>query len=72
MSATGMVVAIDALLSITQLSVRMMEAANQISATLSAAQSEGRDLTDAEVDSIKQMREDAVDSWNIPPADSSQ
>ena len=56
--------AIDALLSLTQLSMRIVQATNEIGTTLALAQSEGRDLTEDEVKAVQDKRQAAVDEWN--------
>lgn len=64
MSTTSVIVAVDAVLTLTQLALNIQQATQQIQSMVATAKSEGRDLTDAEVASIVGMRKSAMDRWN--------
>lgn len=55
--------AVDALLTMTQLGLNMMDAASKITMLLQQAQSEGRDLTEDEMLLIQSEREGVLETW---------
>lgn len=61
---SNIVLAVDALAAITTLVVRGAQAQQYISQLIQQAQSEGRDLTEAEVQAIHDRRQAAMDRWN--------
>lgn len=64
MSTTSVIVAVDAVLALTQLALNIQQATQQIQSMVATAKTEGRDLTDAEVQQIVGMRKSAMDRWN--------
>lgn len=57
------VTALNIALGLTQLSIRVVEAASRINTIIATAQSEQRDLTTAEVQDIIDLRKTAQDRW---------
>ena len=53
---SGTLVAIETAMALTTLAVRMAESAQKLHQIFLAAQSENRDLTDEEVQTIQEMR----------------
>lgn len=58
------VVGINALIALTELSEHLSAAISSAAAKIREAQSEGRDLTDDELDQIDKAREAAMAKWN--------
>ena len=56
--------AMNTLSALTTLALRSAEAANEVSQMLAAAQSEGRDLTTSERETIEAKRKAAVAEWH--------
>lgn len=69
MSAAATIEAINAITALTTVALRSAEAIQQINAIMSRAQTEGRDLTQAEIDEVRSLRGDAMDRWNSGLAD---
>ena len=58
---SNMLVAVDGAIALTTLAMRLLEAAGEINAVLQAAQIEGRDLTDEEIQAVRVKRKAAMD-----------
>lgn len=56
--------AIDTLTALLTLVQRSSETAQQVSAMIQRAQSEGRDLNDAEMGQIQDLHDEAMERWN--------
>ena len=61
MTTTEAILAINAL---TNLAVQSAQAAQRISLIIQRAQVEGRDISPAEAEQIRESRRAAVDAWN--------
>ena len=64
MSKSGMLQAVDALLALTTVALRATEAAQQASEMIQRAQSEDRDLNEAEIAQLRKLRAEAMERWN--------
>jgi FtsZ-binding cell division protein ZapB len=56
--------AIDSILVLTQLSMNIQQAINEISLVAKKAELEKRDFTDEEVQSVQDRRKSLMDKWN--------
>jgi FtsZ-binding cell division protein ZapB len=57
-------VAIDSILVLTQLSMNIQQAINEINMMAEKAKMNNRDFTDEEVQSIQDRRKSLMDKWN--------
>lgn len=56
--------AVNVAISLTQLAMNMMVASQRVQQIVSQAQSEGRDLTEEEKQSVIDLRKTAMDRWD--------
>lgn len=60
----NVIAALDILIALSRLRERMVKAEREVSEMIQDAQSEGRDLTEEELQSVVEKRNDAMDRWN--------
>lgn len=64
MSTAATIEAINTVSALTTVVLRSTEALQKVNAIIERAQTEGRDLTDAEIEAVRSMRGDAMTRWD--------